>query len=412
MNIKEIIELKSLNKELTKEQIKFAVDGYCDGSVTDYQMSALLMAIKINGMSDEETFALTDAMLKSGEILDLSELGTTVDKHSTGGVSDSTTMVLAPICAVCGINMLKLSGRGLGFTGGTIDKLEVFEGFDVSISIEKAKELVKENGSCVVAATLNLAPADKKIYALRDTTSTVASIPLIASSIMSKKLASGADVIVLDVKYGDGAFMSTYEDAKLLGETMKRIGEAAGKKVELELDDMNEPLGYNVGNKLETYEAIEVLKGKKGKLTDVSFRLASKCISLGRGVSLDIAEQMVVDAVESGKALEKFKQMVVAQGGDTSLFDGIDIEPKLIVKSEKEGTVTAFKTRRIGELVGLMGATRQKITDVVDNNVGIKTFHKLNDKVEVGDVIFEVYAKDHKQAQEFASQFVECIVIE
>lgn len=412
MNIKEIIELKSLKEELTAEQIKFAVDGYCDGSVTDYQMSALLMAIKINGMTDAETFALTDAMLKSGEILDLSELGTTVDKHSTGGVSDSTTMVLAPICAVCGINMLKLSGRGLGFTGGTIDKLEVFDGFDVSISIEKAKELVKENGSCVVAATLNLAPADKKIYALRDTTSTVASIPLIASSIMSKKLASGADVIVLDVKYGDGAFMSTYEDAKLLGETMKRIGEAAGKKVELELDDMNEPLGYNVGNKLETYEAIEVLKGKKGKLTDVSFRLASKCISLGKDISIEEAEEQVKDAVESGKALEKFKQMVIAQGGDATLFDGIDIEPKLIVKAEKAGKVVAFRTRRIGELVGLMGATRQKITDVVDNNVGIKTFHKLNETVNVGDVILEVYAKDHKQAQEFAGQLADCIIIE
>ena len=412
MNIKEIIELKSLNEELTAEQIKFAVDGYCDGSVTDYQMSALLMAIKINGMTDAETFALTDAMLKSGEILDLSELGTTVDKHSTGGVSDSTTMVLAPICAVCGINMLKLSGRGLGFTGGTIDKLEVFEGFDVSISIEKAKELVKENGSCVVAATLNLAPADKKIYALRDTTSTVASIPLIASSIMSKKLASGADVIVLDVKYGDGAFMSTYEDAKLLGETMKRIGEAAGKKVELELDDMNEPLGYNVGNKLETYEAIEVLKGKKGKLTDVSFRLASKCISLGNNISIEEAEKQVADAVESGKALDKFKQMVIAQGGDATLFDGIDIEPKLVVKSDKAGKVVAFKTRRIGELVGLMGATRQKITDVVDNNVGIKTFHKLNESVNVGDVILEIYAKDDKQAEEFAGLLKDCIVIE
>lgn len=411
MNIKDIIELKSLNKELTNEQIKFAVDGYCDGSVTDYQMSALLMAIKINGMTDSETFALTEAMLKSGEILDLSELGTTVDKHSTGGVSDSTTMILAPICAVAGINMLKLSGRGLGFTGGTIDKLEVFKGFDVSISIEKAKELVKANGSCVVAATLNLAPADKKIYALRDTTSTVASIPLIASSIMSKKLASGADVIVLDVKYGDGAFMSTYEDAKLLGETMKRIGEAFGKKVELELDDMNEPLGYNVGNTLETYEAIEVLRGKQGKLTDVSFRLASKCISLGQGISFEEAEKKVVAAVESGEALEKFRQMVIAQGGDTTLFDRFDLVPKLVVRANKSGKVTAFKTRRIGELVGLMGATRQKITDVVDNNVGIKTFHKLNDVVNEGDVILEIFAKSDEQAKQFEKELTECIII-
>ena len=229
---------------------------------------------------------------------------------------------------------------------------------------------------------------------------------------MSKKLASGADVIVLDVKYGDGAFMSTYEDAKLLAETMKSIGEAAGKKVEIELDDMNEPLGYNVGNKLETYEAIEVLKGKKGKLTDVSFRLASKCISLGNTISIEEAEKFVVEAVESGKALEKFKQMVIAQGGDASLFDGIDIEPKLVIKAEKAGKVVAFKTRRIGELVGLMGATRQKITDVVDNNVGIKTFHKLNEVVNVGDVVLEVYAKDEKQAQEFAGELLDCIVIE
>ncbi len=412
MNIKSIIEKKALKEKLSQEEINFTIKGYVDGSITDYQMSALLMAIKINGMKDEETFALTEAMLKSGEVLDLSDLGVTVDKHSTGGVSDSTTMVLSPICAVCGVKMLKLSGRGLGFTGGTIDKLEVFKGFDVSISIEKAKELVKKNGSCVIAATLNLAPADKKIYALRDTTATVASLPLIASSIMSKKLASGADVIILDVKYGDGAFMRTYEEAKELGDLMKRIGENAGKKVELELDDMNEPLGYNIGNKLETYEAIEVLSGKKGKLRDVSLRLATKCVSLGLNISIEGAKAKVEDALTSGKAIDQFKVMVAAQGGDTSLFNGLDIKPKLIIKATKDGKVIGFKTRKMGELVGLMGATRQKITDVVNNDVGVKTFHKLNDIFKKGDTLLEIYAKDDTQANEFKNQLLECIVFE
>ena len=234
MDILSIINKKSLNKPLTKQEIEFFVNGYLSNEITDYQASALLMAIKINGMADSETFALTSAILNSGEIVDLSGLGFCVDKHSTGGVSDTTTIALAPICACCGVNMLKLSGRSLGFTGGTIDKLESFDGYSVEIPIEKAKELVAQNGACVISASQNLAPADKKLYALRNATSTVESIPLIASSIMSKKLASGASGIVLDIKYGNGAFMKTKQDAKKLAELMVKIGKKFGKKMDFE----------------------------------------------------------------------------------------------------------------------------------------------------------------------------------
>lgn len=408
MDIKKIIDKKSKNKELTKAEIQFFVDGYVNGDITDYQASALLMAIKIFGMSEKETFALTDAMLHSGEILNLSELDTVVDKHSTGGISDTTTIALAPICAACGIKMLKLSGRGLGFTGGTIDKLEAFEGYNVDISLEKAKELVNQNGACVIAATANLAPADKKLYALRDTTSTVESLPLIASSIMSKKLASGADAIVLDVKYGDGAFMKTKKAAEELARLMVKIGQNAGKKVDYTVGDMNEPLGYNIGNRLEAYEAIELLSGKKGKLRDETLNLAAKCIALGLNITQTDALKMAAKAIDDGTALKKLKEMIKAQGGNIKLFKGIGMKPTLVIKSNVTGTLKKINCSELGFLVGSMGATRQKITDVIDYKVGIKTFHKLGDTINAGDVLFEIYAKDKKQALELSNKFVEC----
>lgn len=411
MDIKNIIEKKSLGEELTKQEIEFFVNGYTDGSIADYQASALLMAIKILGMTEKETFYLTDATLHSGEIMDLKELGITVDKHSTGGISDTTSIALVPICASLGVNMLKLSGRGLGFTGGTIDKLEAFDGFDVSISMEKAKELVKKNGGCIIAATKNLAPADKKLYALRDTTSTVASLPLIASSIMSKKLASGADVIVLDVKYGNGAFMKTKKDATTLAKLMQKIGENAGKKVDFVVDDMNEPLGYNIGNKLEAYEAIDLLDGKTGKLRDVTFDLSAKCVSLGLGISYEEAYKKVQEVVDNKIALEKLKTMVKEQGGSTKLFKGLGLKPTLVVKSEQSGTLQKIDCSTLGILVGEMGATRQKITDPIDYNVGIKTFHKLNDNINKGDTLFEIYAKNKDQAKAFAPKFLNCYKI-
>lgn len=408
MDIKNIIEKKSLGKELTKQEIEFFVNGYTKGVIADYQASALLMAIKILGMTEKETFYLTDAMLKTGEVMDLSELGTTVDKHSTGGISDTTSIALVPICATCGVKMLKLSGRGLGFTGGTIDKLEAFTGFDVSISMERAKELVKKNGACIIAATKNLAPADKKIYALRDTTSTVASLPLIASSIMSKKLASGADVIVLDVKYGNGAFMKTKKDAIALAKMMVKIGQNAGKKMDYVVDDMNEPLGYNIGNRLEAYEAVELLNGKTGKLRDVTLDLSAKCISLGLNVSYSQAYDMAKESIDNKTALKKLKDMVKDQGGETNLFRGLGLKPTLVVKADKSGTLKKIDCATLGILVGEMGATRQKITDDIDYNVGIKTFHKLGDQIKEGDIIFEIFAKDKNQAKDFAPKFVKC----
>ncbi len=412
MDIKIIIEKKSKGKELTKQEISFFVEGYTNGTIADYQASALLMAIKIFGMSKNETFYLTDAMLHSGEVMNLKDLGTTVDKHSTGGISDTTSIALVPICAACGVKMLKLSGRGLGFTGGTLDKLESFDGFNVNISMAQAKELVKQNGCCIISATNNLAPADKKLYALRDATSTVSSLPLIASSIMSKKLASGADVIVLDVKYGNGAFMKTKKDALLLAKTMVEIGVKAGKKMDFVVDDMNEPLGFCIGNKLEAFEAIELLNGKTtGKLRDVTLDLATKCVCLGLDLDYKTAYKKVVEVVDNKTALNKLKQMVKSQGGDLKLFKGLKLKPSMVVKSAQSGVLSKMDCATLGTLVGQMGATRQKISDQIDYNVGVKTFHKIGDRILKGDVIFEIYAKNKKQAQEFSQKFVDCYTI-
>ena len=412
MNIKDIISKKADGHKLTQDEIKFAVNGYVDGTIPDYQMSALLMAIYTKGMDKVETFYLTDAMLHSGDVLDLSDLGTTVDKHSTGGVSDTTTIVIVPICACLGVKMLKLSGRGLGHTGGTIDKLEAFSGYNVEISLEKAKQLVMKNGACVAATTAHLVPADKKIYALRDITSTVASLPLIASSIMSKKLASGSSAIVLDVKYGNGAFMPTKQDAQELGDLMCEIGKQAGKKMFVYVDDMNQPLGYNIGQTLESYEAIQVLSGKKGKLYDSCVDLATLCVQAGLDLDEKTARQKVIEAIQNGSALEKLKQMVLAQNGSLDLFDGLPMQKTLTVYAPKSGKVVGFDTKRLGSLVGEMGSIRQTLADKIDYNVGVQTFHKIGDSVNKGDIVFEIYAKNLEQAKAFESKLLECIFVE
>ena len=411
MDIKDIIYKKANNKTLTKQEIAFFVNGYTKGNIPDYQASALLMAIKINGMTEAETFALTEAMLNSGDIIDLSDVGDCVDKHSTGGVSDTTTLALAPICASAGVKMLKLSGRGLGFTGGTIDKLEAFEGIDVEIDIDTAKKLVKQNNACVISASLNLAPADKKIYALRNTTSTTESLPLIASSIMSKKLASGAKSIVLDVKCGNGAFMKTKAEAKKLALLMVKIGKKFGKKMDYVLGNMNQPLGFNIGNKLEAYEAIELLSGKTGNLRDETLNIASKCIALGLNTTYENAYKKAVEVLDNGSALEKFKEMIKSQGGSVKLFKKLDIKPTQKIKATSCGTLNKIDCVALGSLVGLMGANKQKITDTVDYNVGIKTFHKLGDKINKGDLLFEIYAKSKEQALQFAPLFEQCYQI-
>lgn len=411
MDIINIIEKKSNKKQLNKDEILYFVNGYCDGTIPDYQISALLMAIKINGMTDKETFLLTDAMLHSGKILDFKDVGFCTDKHSTGGISDTTTIALAPICAAAGINMFKLSGRSLGFTGGTIDKLEAFDGFKTDISLDTAKNLMKKNKVCIMSANWNIAPADKKIYALRDVTGTVESIPLIASSIMSKKLASGADAIVLDIKYGNGAFMKTKKDALALAKLMVKIGEYAGKKMDYVLNDMNEPLGYCIGNKLEAYEAIEVLSGKKGKLYDTIINLAGKCISLALNISPKEAVEKAVEAVESGKALSKLKQLIKEQGGSLKLFKGLGLKPKYIVTSPTAGILTKIDCPKLGFITGRLGAMRQSINDTVDNNVGIKTFHKLGSNISCGDVLFEIYAKDKESAKSVVDELLGCYTI-
>lgn len=411
MDIKSIINKKSLGKKLTSEEINFFVENYSNGIITDYQASALLMAIKINGMDEKETFALTNAMVNSGEILDLSDVGTIVDKHSTGGVSDTTSLAIAPICAACGVKMFKLSGRGLGHTGGTIDKLEAFDGYRVDIDENTAKQLLIKNGAVIVSANKELAPADKKLYTLRDTTATIESIPLIASSIMSKKIASGADIIVLDVKYGKGAFMKTKKDAITLAKLMVKIGENAGKKVDYFIGDMNEPLGYNIGNRLESYEAIELLSGKQGKLRDATFTLAAKCVSLALDIDYQSAYEKVKEAVDSKKALEKFKVMIKDQGGATRLFRGLGIKPTLKIKSKTSGTLTSVDCEQLGLICGELGASRKQITDQIDYNVGIKTFHKIGDNIKQGDVIFEVFAKDKQQAETVIDKLVSCYKI-
>lgn len=408
MNIKDIILKKSHGKKLTLEEIKFFVDGYTCDTIPDYQASSLLMAIKLKGMDEKETFYLTKAMLETGEVLDLSSLGYVVDKHSTGGVSDTTTLAIAPIVACCGVKALKLSGKGLGHTGGTIDKLMAFDGLNTNLSIPQAMEITKKVGTCVISATLNLAPADKKLYALRDATSTVDSIPLIASSVMSKKLASGANAIVLDVKYGNGAFMKTKKEAVELAKLMVSIGKQYGRKMDCVVGDMNEPLGYNIGNTLESYEAIEVLQGKQGKLTNAVLELASKCIALGLNINQEKAQKMAIDAIKSGKALQKFKEMVKAQGGSTKLFNGLKLKPTLKVIAQNDGILKKIDTERLGTLVGQMGASRQTIDDVIDINVGVKTFHKLGDKICKGDTLFEIYAKNKSQANEFAPKLLDC----
>ena len=412
MDIKEIINKKALNKKLTQGEIEYFIKGYCSGEITDYQASALLMAIKINGMTEKETFDLTHAMLNSGEIINLEELGFCVDKHSTGGVSDTTTLALIPICACLGVKMLKISGRSLGFTGGTADKMESFDGFNAELDIEMAKKLVAKNGACIITSSPSISPADKKLYALRDATATTESIPLIASSIMSKKLASGANAIVLDVKYGNGAFMKTKKDAKELASLMVKIGKVFGKKMDYILSDMNEPLGNNVGCKLEAYEAIELLSGKVGKLRDLTLTLASKCVAFGLNISESDALKMATQALDSGIALEKFKQIVKAQGGSLKLFKGLGLKPKCQVYSNQHGTLGKINCEKLGLLVGELGASRNKLGNSIDYNVGITTFHKIGDKVNVGDLLFNVYAEDKQTANSYTQQLINCYLLE
>lgn len=407
MNILDIIAKKRDSKVLSKEEIEFFVQGYTKGEITDYQAAALVMAIFINKMTDEELFYLTFSMANSGDVLDLSELGANiVDKHSTGGVGDKVSIVLLPIVAALGIPVAKMSGRGLGFTGGTVDKMEAIPGYNTSVDIENFKQNVKNVGISMIGQTMNLAPADKKLYALRDTISCVENIPLIASSIMSKKIASGANKIVLEVTYGKGAFMKNIDDAKLLAEKMENLGKYAGREVKSVFTPMDEPIGYAIGNTLEVIESINFLKGKNmpQDLKNTVLELGSQMIKLaGRGNDLEENKTKMLQTIEKGLAFEKFKQMVQNQGGDTSYLEDTNkfeqAKYKIELTSIQDGIVREINAEQIGKLACYLGAGRIKKEDKIDMAVGIILNKKVEDKVEKGDFLATIYANDIEKAK-------------
>lgn len=399
MRMYDIISHKRDGMCLSEEEIRFFVQGYTRGEIPDYQASALLMAIYIKGMSQKETALLTAAMTQSGEVEDLSNIrGVTADKHSTGGVGDKTTLAVVPIAAACGLKMAKMSGRGLGHTGGTLDKLESIPGYRIDLTEEEFSNQVNEIGAAVIGQTKNLAPADKKLYALRDVTATVSSIPLIASSIMSKKLAAGADCILLDVKVGSGAFMKNQEEARRLAQTMVSIGCAHGKKTAALLTRMDTPLGHAVGNSLEVLEALQVLKGSgPDDLRQECILLAAHLLKLAWAeMSIEECEKRVLQAIENGSALQKFYEMVSAQGGDISVLQKEELFPKApyekAVCAPREGYICAMDTEKVGTAAMLLGAGRQKKDDSIDAMAGLLALKKTGDFVRKGEVIAKLFA--------------------
>lgn len=418
MNIQEIIAKKRDKQILSKEEIQYFIENYTNGNIADYQASALIMAIYINGMNEEEITNLTLAMANSGEILDLSELGTVVDKHSTGGVGDKVTLILAPTIASLGVPVAKMSGRGLGYTGGTIDKLESIPGYRTNIDEKEFIQNVKKIGISLIGQTLNLAPADKKIYALRDATSTTESIPLIASSIMSKKIAAGANKIVLDVTYGSGAFMKTKEQAQKLADTMIKIGELANRETVAVITPMEEPLGKNVGNTLEVIEAVEALQGSiQEDVKNVVLELGSSMLKLaGKGDNLEENKRRMMENINNGKALEKFRELVINQGGDVSYIDDLSKFNKakyiLPVKLEKEGMVKELKAEEVGKLSVFLGAGRMKKEDKIEPEAGITLNSKVGNTVTKDQIVAYVYANDEQKAKEGVKRLKEIYIIE
>ncbi|MEC1611739.1 pyrimidine-nucleoside phosphorylase [Bacillus mojavensis] len=399
MRMVDIIIKKQNGKELTTEEIQFFVNGYTDGSIPDYQASALAMAIYFQDMSDRERADLTMAMVNSGETIDLSAIeGIKVDKHSTGGVGDTTTLVLAPLVAALDVPVAKMSGRGLGHTGGTIDKLEAIDGFHVELSKDDFIKLVNRDKVAVIGQSGNLTPADKKLYALRDVTGTVNSIPLIASSIMSKKIAAGADAIVLDVKTGAGAFMKTEEDAAELAKAMVRIGNKVGRQTMAVISDMSQPLGFAIGNALEVKEAIDTLKGEGPEdLHELVLTLGSQMVVLAKKAgTLDEARAKLEEVMKNGKALEKFKDFLKNQGGDSSIVDDPSKLPlaayHIDVQAKEAGVVSEIVADEIGVAAMLLGAGRATKEDEIDLAVGIMLRKKVGDKVEKGEPLVTLYA--------------------
>lgn len=396
MNIIDVINKTKRSVPLTQEEIFYLVTDYTNGKIPDYQMSAWLMAVCLNGLTDEETFALTMAMRDSGKVLHL-DIPLTVDKHSTGGVGDKTSLVIGPIVAACGVCAAKMSGRGLGHTGGTIDKLESINGFRTDLPLEEFQSVLKQTGFSIISQSDELCPADKKIYALRNVTGTVDSIPLICASIMSKKLAMNADCLVLDVKYGSGAFMKTPEDAKKLGELMERIGTFAGKKCKAVITDMNTPLGSNIGNALEVKEAVETLQGKvKGRFYDVCIELAADMLEIaGKGTN-DECRVMAEEAVSSGNALDVLRKTIQLQGGDERICDDVSLLPRpefhYEVRATEDMDIVSFNTEELGMTSLLLGAGRTEKGDRIDPSAGIVMNCSPGDTLSEGDIIMTLYS--------------------
>lgn len=391
MRVVDLIEKKQAGLALSQEEINFLIAGYTDGTIPDYQMSALAMAIYFQGMTEEEASYLTMAMVKSGDEIDLSAIhGVKVDKHSTGGVGDTTTLVLAPLVAACGVPVAKMSGRGLGHTGGTTDKLEAIPGFSVTLSPQDFIDHVNRYKIAVVGQSGNLTPADKKLYALRDVTGTVQSIPLIASSIMSKKIAAGADAIVLDVKTGEGAFMKTLADAEALAHTMVKIGHQVGRKTLAVISDMSQPLGYMIGNALEVKEAIKTLQGQGPEdLTELCLVLGGQMLLAANQVSsLEEGKALLQEQIDSGRALEVFKTFLANQGGDTRIVDNPDLLPQaryqIPLLAQSSGLVSQWVADEVGVAAMMLGAGRETKEDIIDPAVGIELCVKVGDPIQEG----------------------------
>lgn len=413
----DIIAKKQAKGELTEAEIRFVIEGFTNSHIPDYQMSALAMAIYFNGMTEEESSYLTMAMAESGDQIDLSAIeGIKVDKHSTGGVGDTTTLVLAPLVASCGVPVAKMSGRGLGHTGGTIDKFEAIEGFRYEIPIEEFIELVNKHKLAVVGQSGNLTPADKKLYALRDVTSTVQSIPLIASSIMSKKIAAGADAIVLDVKVGDGAFMKTVEEAEKLARAMVRIGKQVGRQTLAVISNMNEPLGFAIGNALEVEEAILTLRGEgPADLLELCLVLGSQMLMAAKKVTtLDEGREMLLDKIESGAALETFKEFILHQGGNPVIVDNPKLLPQakylIDLPAKQDGVVSHWVANKVGEAAMVLGAGRETKEDTIDPAVGLVLHKKVGDKVEVGESLLTIYS-NREDVEEVKQRLYDALTI-
>ncbi|MBQ0126068.1 MAG: thymidine phosphorylase [Clostridiales bacterium] len=415
MRIYDIIYKKRMGKELSREEIEFFINGYVKGEIPDYQASALCMAICFCGMNDEETSALTYAMMRSGDVIDLSAFGDlSVDKHSTGGVGDKTSLIVGPIVASLGGKLAKMSGRGLGHTGGTVDKLESIPGYRTTLSPDEFMGMVENVGMSIIGQSGDLAPADKKLYALRDVTATVDCIPLIASSIMSKKLAAGAHSIVLDVKTGSGAFMKTVEDSRLLAEKMVAIGTSCGRNVRALVTNMDVPLGRYVGNSLEVMEAVHVLRdGQRDDLYQVCRALASNIVSMFKKIELSEAEKLVDTALSSGAAYAKMKEWIGAQGGDVSVLDDLDKLPigkyTLDIVSDRDGYISHMDTEGVGICASLLGAGRISKEDKIDFGAGIVIFAKTSDKVSKGEKLATLYASDEKLFDAAKKKYLESV---